>query len=303
VNGAALGATLTVAGTGAFTVSGVGTVANAIVTESATATGALTVNTVDTAASTVTQVAGATGAFVLNAADDAAAGTGLVTLTAVSSHASQTINMSAATGTAVLVTVADASTATAYTVNAVGVGGRTYVSDQNTAAVDTFTGGTGVDNVDLGPGADRFTSGGGADVYNVTVATDTGVALGFAASTAVPTTALSTAGMDVITGMSAGMTVVTGLTTASANALIRNGGSMPSAADAANTANALLLGVYDSTANTFTPNNAGSDSLLVVDNNGDTAAGGYNGIVLVGYSDPLQNDTLSAAGVFTSVAG
>ena len=151
-------------------------------------------------------------------------------------------------------------------------------------------------------GGDSFTSGGGNDVFTVTVATDTAVALGFAASTAVPTTALTTAGMDVITGMTAGMTIVTGLTATSDLALIRNGGTMPSAANAANTRSALLVGTYSSSADTFTPSISGSDSLLVVDNNGDTANGGYNGIVLVGYVDSLQNDTM-LSGTFTTVAG
>jgi hypothetical protein len=154
----------------------------------------------------------------------------------------------------------------------------------------------------LGAGGDSFTSGGGADVFTTVVATDTAVALGFGHATAVPTTAVGTSGMDVITGMVAGMTIATGLITASANAMIRNGGTTMSGTNAANTASALLVGTYSDAANTFTPSNAGADSLLVVDNNGDTGAGGFSGIVLVGYTDALQNDTM-AGGVFTSVAG
>ena len=171
---------------------------------------------------------------------------------------------------------------------------------QPTASVDTFTGGSVVDTVTLGLGADVFTSGGGADVFNVTMATHTGAALGFAASTAVPTTALTTTGMDVITGASTGMVIdLTGLTTV-ANAIVRNGGTM-GAATAGDIA--LIVGNYASGTNQFTPSLAGSDTLLVADNNGTTAAGGYNGIVLVGYVDALQNDTLGTGGEFTIVAG
>ena len=131
--------------------------------------------------------------------------------------------------------------------------------------------------------------------------------VGVAKSTALPTTAVTTVGMDVITGMSAGMTIdLTGIagTGGTPTTLLRNGNTMGTAADAANTNNALLLGTYSSSLNTFTPSASGADSLLIFDNNGSTADGGYNGVVLVGYVDSLQNDTMTAIGnIFTSVAG
>jgi S-layer protein len=293
LKGAAAGTSFTVTGLGTAALNGNGDEGE--IKEDTALRGDVTVNTAGTVKTTVTQTAGNTGTFTLNVA-----GTGAVTYTATSSHADQVINLNS-TGA---VTVQNASTATAYTITVGGTAGaRGYTSDGNTAAIDTYIGGSGVDTVDLGQGADSFTSGGGNDVYTITVATDTAVALGFAKSAAVPTTALSTLGMDVITGMTAGMTIATGLTTASQVAFVRNGGTMPDASNAANTANALIVGTYSASANTFTPSLAGSDSLYVVDNNGDTANGGYNGIVLVGYVDALQNDTISNAGVFTAVAG
>jgi hypothetical protein len=56
--------------------------------------------------------------------------------------------------------------------------------------------------------------------------------------------------------------------------------------------------------NLFTVSTAGSDSLFVYDDDGNAGASGtYRGVILVGYVDALQNDTMSNAGIFTSVAG
>ena len=240
-----------------------------------------------------------TGAFVLNAVGTG--GSAVITLTALVSHASQTINMT----TTSAVTVAAGSTSTAYTIVASDANAHIYIADTNTSAVDAYTGGSAIDTVDLGQGADTFTSGGGNDVFTIAESADTAVATGFVKNAAVPSTAIGTVGMDVITGMTAGMTIVTaGNTTGAGTALIRNGQSMGTAADAANTTSALLIGTYSSSANTFTPSNSGADSMLVIDGNGLIANGTYHGIVLVGYVDSLSNDTMSAAnpGVFTSVA-
>jgi len=290
VSGATLGAALTVGGAGAFTVTGVGTAAGATVTEAATATGALTISTAGTNGVTVTEVAGATGAVVMNVA-----GTGAVTFTAVSSHASQTVNLNN-TGA---VTVQAASTAAAYTISVGGTAGaRTYANNSTTVSVDTYTGGTGIDDVTGGLGGDVINLGvdTAADIVRI-AAGDTAIALGFAASTAVPTTAITTAGMDIITNFGSQDTIVlTGVnTTGAATTLIRNGGTMPSAADAANTSNALILGVYNSAANTFTPSLTGTDSLFVFDSNGATNGGQYRGVILVGFTDPAQNDQVTAA--------
>jgi hypothetical protein len=310
IEAATLGAaTLTVAGLGgAFTVNGIGTTAGDEVTQTTAFTGSLTVNTVDTNASTITQASTATsvGAFVLNAnGDTAGTGAAAVTLTALANHASQTINMGTG-GTSVI--IGANSAATAFTINAANSGAHTYVNSATTASVDTYTGGTGVDDVTTGLGGDIINLGAdtAADVVRI-AAGDTAIALGFAASAAVPTTAITTLGMDVITNFGSADTIIlTGLDFRLAStALIRNGGTMPSANDAANTANALILGVYNAAANTFTPSLTGTDSLFVFDGNGVTAAGSYRGVVLVGFTDPLQNDIVTAAnpGVFTPTGG
>jgi hypothetical protein len=52
----------------------------------------------------------------------------------------------------------------------------------------------------------------------------------------------------------------------------------------------------------FTASTTGTDSALIWDTNGTTAAGSYAEIILVGYVDTGTTDTISAAGLFTVVA-
>ena len=294
--------TVTFKGAADKTVTGMGTIATAVYTEDATNDGDITITTVDAQASTITAVTGAAGAMVVNATGGAAGG--ITTITALTAaHSSYTVNMTGSSA----VTMADAGTATAITISATDANAHIFIADQTTGAVETFTGGSAVDTVDLGPQGDSFTSGGGSDEFIVNPALDTAVVLGVSKSAALPTTAVTTVGMDVITGMSAGMTINfegDAATGGTPTTLLRNGGTMGTAADAGNTTNAILVGTYSASANTFTPSGSGADSLLIVDNNGATANGGYSGIVLVGYVDSLQNDTFTAVGnIFTSVAG
>jgi len=294
VDAAALNATLTIAGTGAFTVNNAGTVATSVITESAAATGALTVNAIDTNATTVTQVSGATGAFVLNALGGA--GAAVVTLTALASHASQTINMSSTSA----VTVAAASTSTAYTVNATDANAHTYVNSSTTVAVDTYVGGSAVDTVTLGLGGDKFTTGGGADVFNIAPTTGTGAAAGFNTSSAVPVQSqvINTATLDKITGMSTGVTIVTGLT--ETGVVATNGATLGAGTNTATDKDfAAILGTYNASADTFTVDTAGTSTLFVYDDNGDTAGGTMRAIVLVGYVDTGSADTYN--GTYTVV--
>jgi hypothetical protein len=290
---------VTLNGDATYVVTGLGAVTNnavTLTTEAAANTGTLTVTTTDAQASIIVQAGTAgSGAFTLNATGGA--GGGLTTVTALTAYASQTINMTGSSA----VTAAAGTTSPAITILATDANAHIYINLSTTAnTVDTYTGGTAIDTVDLGLGADVFNGGGGADIYNIVVATDTAVAGGFAAAGAVPTTAIGTTGMDVITGLVATNVIdLTGLTTG-ANLIVRNGGTM-GAATAGDIA--LLRGTYASSANTFTPSIAGADSILVADNNGTTAAGGYNGVVLVGYVDAMQNDTLGTGGQFTSVLG
>jgi hypothetical protein len=222
---------ITLAGNGNKVVTGMGAQAQVVtLTEAAAAnTGTLTVTTIDTVASTITQAATGTaaGAFVLNATGGG--GTAITTLTALASRSSQTINM---TGTSA-VTVAQASTATAYTINATDANAHIFIADDNTAAVETYTGGSAVDTVTLGLGADRFTTGGGADVFNITAETSTGIIAGFSTGAAAPVqgTGINVSGADIITvtGAAAAFTVVITHAAIAADAtplIVRNGSTM-----------------------------------------------------------------------------
>ena len=301
IDGALLAAdTLTVGGVNAntaFTVTGVGTSATVVVTEATTFTGTLTVSTVDTGASAVTQAstAASVGAFVLNANGDAAGtGTAVVTLTALTNHASQTINMG--TGDTA-VTVAQASTATAYTINAANAGAHIFIADDNTVAIETFTGGSGVDTVTLGLGADRFTTGGGADVFNITAATSTGIVAGFSTGAAAPVqgATVNVTGCDIITvtGAAAAFSIAltyVAVTAVTAPLMIRNGSTNIGADTTAQFVQ--LTGSYSSTTGLFTVDTGGSSTLLVYDDTADAAAGNYRGIVLVGYIDTGAADSV-----------
>lgn len=174
----------------------------------------------------------------------------------------------------------------------------------------TFVGSAYNDVITVGGGTNAITGGAGADVITInhgsmTKATtlnlsgsDSGSATGYAASTAVPTAAFSTTAMDVITGFKAGDAVqLTGLTTSTS--LLTNA-STTGAATAGDVI--LVKGTYSSTGNTFTASTTGTDSALVWDDNGTTAAGSYDAIVLLGYVDAGTSDTISAAGLFTAVA-
>lgn len=194
-----------------------------------------------------------------------------------------------------------------------GGGGADSITGGNLA--DSLSGGAGNDTIVGGTGADTITGGAGIDVINVgagdaaidvvtmaTPATDTGTVAGFVASTAVPVNlqVLNVAGLDIVTGFGATDTIsLTGLTMGAT--LIKNGGTLGAGTvgDAA-----LIQGVYSSATGQFTVNTAGTDSLFVYDNNGTAAAGGYSGVVLVGYVDTGAIDTVTAgpAGVFTATA-
>lgn len=226
------------------------------------------------------------------------ANAGAITYTTTNTHASHTVNFTATGGT-----VNAAGSATAITVNGFATGASTYTST-GAAAVETYVGGTGIDTVTLGPQADTFTSGGGADVINIAAATDTSVAIGFNASSAIPaqSQAINVSGMDIINGFSTGASIVFTQTgaTATSGAIAGNGGSLGAA-----TTNdvARVLGTYNSSAGTFTIDTGGSDTLIAADTNGDQAGGSYVGVVLVGYSDTGGADTWTgAAGSSTYLA-
>jgi hypothetical protein len=296
--------TATLTGNADFVVTGPGTLATnavTVVTPAAVNTGTLTVTVADLGPSTTTPAGTAgSGAFTLNA--NGTGGTATAGVTLLATQASNTVNM---TNTSA-VTAAAGSTSLANTINATDANAHAYINLSTTnGSVDTYTGGTAVDSVDLGLGGDVFNGGGGADVFTLTApTTDTAVVGGATAGGALPTTAVSTVGMDTITGASVGMTVDLPGTGGTPTTLVRNGGSLAANTNAATTDAALLTGTYASAANTFTPSLAGSDSLLIVNSDGVTSGGTFHGIVLVGYVDALQNDTMTATGnIFTVVAG
>ena len=303
-NGAALGATLTLSGTGAggFSVTGVGTAANAVVTEATTMTGPISITTASTNAVTITQASTASshGAVTITQA-----GTGTVTLTAlIADGASTTVTASGATGD--LLGAAGSTAPLNYTATAGAH--MIHLGAGTTAVNDTIVASTGNDTIIGGLGADLITiTSGGTDRINL-IASHTAAPAGFTATAAVPTTAIFVGGSDVITGFGVGDSIglgsaidattgaITALTLTAASTLIRNGGTL-----GATTAGdvVLLTGTYTAATGFFTPTVSGTDSLLVFDGNGTTDAGTtYRSVVLVGYVDTGTADAV-ATGVFT----
>ena len=298
--GAGLGAIETIDGAGAFTVTGLGTVASGAITEATTHTGALTVTTASSNASTVTETAttGAVGAVNINEA-----GTLTLTIVATANHGATNVISSGANAT----TVSGGGTLN-YSVSGTA-SAHTIISTTTGAAGDTVVGGSAVDTVTLGAGPDRFTTGGGNDIFNIIALSDTGIASGIVVG-AVPAQSqtINVSGMDVITGFSPGASIVIttqAASTASATGyvVVRNGGTL-----GANTTNdmALLTGDYNSTTGIFTVNSGGASSLMAFDDNGVVAGGVYRGVVLVGYVDAGGADTFTGSGTtvhtFLSVA-
>jgi hypothetical protein len=201
----------------------------------------------------------------------------------------------------------------------VTVTGSNATTVNATAGAHSITGGTGADTITVtgtgtsaqtiagGLGADLITfsgtssTGGAVHVIQIAAVNDTGTVIGQAVSTAV-TAAFNTSGMDKVTGFGTGATITLapGGAITTATTLTRNGVAL--GADNAGSV-ALIVGTYSASGNTFTPSAAGSDSALIFDVDGTTAgAPGYRAVVLVGYVDLNANDTISAAGLFSSVA-
>jgi hypothetical protein len=126
--------------------------------------------------------------------------------------------------------------------------------------------------------------------------------LGNTAGAAISTTAVyNVAGLDTITGFSAGATLVTATSAGGGSTVILRNGATWGAATVGDLA--MIIGTYNAATNQFTTTVAGTDTLVIYDDNGVTALGSYRGIVLVGYVDLTGNDTLSAVGTLTSVLG
>ena len=290
--------TTTLGGTSSWNVTGFGTGGAATLTEAATHTsGTLTAAVAGTSATTINLNAAGTGAVVINDAHTGAVATTVATSTLTGR--SVTVNVSGATGY-VTVTGTNPTTvaATAGAHSITGGGGADTLTFSGTAAlVQSIVGGLGADSITL---SGTSSTGGAAHIITVAATTDTGVVIGQQVSTAV-TAAFTTAGMDKITGLGATATVVFTPAAATVTALVRNGVAL--GADGAGSV-ALIVGAYDATAQTFTPSATGTSSALIYDVDGTNAGAlGYRAVILVGYVDLNQNDTIANNGVFTSVLG
>jgi len=297
VNATAASVAATLAGVGNYIVTGAGAITMTLTEAASHTTGSLTI-TSGSEALTIVEDAAGTGAVTINVA-----GVGSVSLSALATHASHTINISSSGTTTLFAN----TTATAISINATSTAtAHTYVNNSSINSIDTYIGNSAVDNVTLGLGADKFTTGGGADVFRISdIDTQTGIVSGFASGVALPAqgTAINVAGSDIITvtGTPAAFSVVlvqgasTGYTVNATSLIVRNSGV--ALGDGTSNDMAAMNGSYSSTTGLFTISNAGADTLLVYDDNGQAAAGNYRGVVLVGYVDTGGADT------FTRVSG
>jgi len=221
------------------------------------------------------------------------------------------------------------------TVNVTGATGNTTITGSNATAVNvtagahSITGGSGIDTIAVsgtGTLAETINGGLGADNISFTgtsatggvlhviqvgttaasAATDTGVVAGLVSGSTISNAsgAFNVSSLDKVTGFSATSEIRIGGAAISSfgTTIVRNGGTL--GANNATTSNtALIQGTYDAALQQFTVSNAGTSTLFVYDGDGSGAGSSYNGVVLVGYVDGLQNDTMGTTGVLGSVAG
>jgi hypothetical protein len=301
LNLAAQTATTTMGGTSNLVVTNHGTVASTFV-EAATHTGAAVTTSITTAGAlaNISTLNGPLGTVTFTDAITGAAGVASTLITGALTARVINVTLTGATNDFVLTGTNPATiTATAGAHVITGGGGADTIT--GFTGIDTITGGLGGDIIDLG----GSTAAAAVDTVFVNFATDTAIAVGVNDGVVMPSAAIGTNGMDIITGFGTGDIISLGVdTTGLTGAIVRNGQVGGAGSNAATTQHAMLTGNYDSTTNSFTPANAGSDTMLLVSADGNTAfVLGHGGIVLVGYVDAGQNDTLTAAapGVFTSV--
>jgi len=183
------------------------------------------------------------------------------------------------------------------------------------AGVQTLTGGSGVDTITGGGGADIITGGIGADIIDVTagadvdivkIATAAGATGGYSATFAVPAAnTVSTAGMDIITGMAAtdkiqfttgyvgAAAAAAGLIAAIATPITVNGITL------VDNGVVLAKGNYTASTSTFVGSNTGTDTLAVYDADATLTTTAYEAVVLIGYVD--AGAVGGAAGLVTLV--
>jgi hypothetical protein len=200
------------------------------------------------------------------------------------------------------------------------VTGLETASQTFTGSVAKFdvTGGANTQIITTGGADDTVRGGASADIINVGTGTDKVIVAtdetGAAAATAGSLTALgvigastlsfSTSTVDIVTGINSAGDLIqlytTGTTAITTSNVLLTGASTWGAATVGDVA--LVKGNYVAATNTFTASTTGSDSALIWDSNGTTAAGSYAEIILVGYVDAGTVDTISTAGLFTVVA-
>jgi len=175
------------------------------------------------------------------------------------------------------------------TIDISGVTGVSTSQIRGAGFADTIKGSTGVDTIFGGPGADTLTGGGGNDLFKIDNNADTGAVgtITTASSTASFAAGyvitggdrVSTTGFDRITDFTVGDIVYTARSGAPASTTALKVGNTL-AADRI----ATISGSFNSSANTFTFSNSGTDSLFVWDGVGDGVSGSYRGVVLVGFA-------------------
>ena len=287
------GGTATLSGNAAYTVTNLGALTGATVTEGATHTsGTLGITTSGTFAVTVNESAlGTTAAGAGGAVSITAGGTGALTVATTVAHASTTIT-AVAEGKTVTVTGAGPTSITTSTAGVHTIVGGT--------GADTITGGTGVDVITPGQGGDSIILGStsGADRIVIAPTTDTGLIAGFVTGTApVNGSIIGTSALDKITNFQAGVSLDLGLVFTTPF-FTRNGSALNADRQA------IILGDYVASTNTFTISTSGTSTLVAYDD--DLAAGAgtnYRGIILVGYVDGAANDTANNANGFTGLTG
>jgi len=181
------------------------------------------------------------------------------------------------------------------TIDISGVTGVSTAQIRGGAFADTIKGSTGVDTIFAGAGADTLTGGGGNDRFKFDQNSDTGAVGTVTTSTSTASFAanyvitggdrVSTTGFDRITDFNIGDIIYTARSGAPASTTALKVGSTL-AADRI----ATISGTFNSSANTFTFSNSGSDSLFVWDGVGDGASGSYRGVVLVGFASGFTID-------------
>jgi len=315
ITGAALGATVTLGGTGAggFSVTGLGTVASGVVTEAASMTGPISIATAGGSAGTITF---ASTAATHGAVSITQAGTGQVNLIEVLNTGTITYSASGTTGNLVVDATAGTGGTSFNLVNYTASAGAHLVNFAGTAAGtgasslgDTLIFSTGADTVIGGLGADTISLGTGtaADIVRF-IPAHTGTATGFAASSAIPTTAFFVGGSDIINQAHAnvqiqfgsaisadGTATLTAVTTSST--ILRNGATL-GGSNAGSIA--MIVGNYTSSTGFFTPSVTGTDTAVVFDSDGTgTATSTYSSVILVGYVDTGAADTAGTTGIIT----